>query len=220
MRYFFIFIICFWANISFAQYNSFKVLDNGDTINRVDKNGLKQGKWKLHVNALRLEPAYDEEGVFVDDKKEGIWRKYDMYGLLLAKESYKWGNKNGLQQYLYQGQLEHDENWRAIDPKQQYDTIIVHDVVDENISYQKIIKVESYSVEQGTWHYYDPETGATIKTEEYDILGNIVEPKKKLTAAVADTAKPKTPKPQAVLQFEKSKKGKKQIKVRDGATGY
>ncbi len=213
-------LLLFVLNANAQQYKSFQLLENGDTLNRLDNNNMKQGKWKIHINALRLEPAYDEEGTFINDKKEGVWRKYDMYGLMLAKEFYKWGNKYGLQQYLYQGQLEREENWITFDPKKKFDTIEVPDLYNEYRVEKKIVKVDNYSLQHGTWTYYDPETGRVIKTVEYS-LGQLVPAKKELvaTAPVDTVPKPKV-KPKAVLEFEKNNKGKKKISVRDGGTGY
>ena len=41
-------------SISMAQYKNYIVLENGDTLNRIDLNDKKQGRWKIHVNALRI----------------------------------------------------------------------------------------------------------------------------------------------------------------------
>jgi len=206
-------------NVTAQGYKSFQLLDNGDTLNRLDDKNMKQGKWKLHINALRLEPACDEEGMFVNNRKEGVWRKYDMYGLLIAKENYKWGNKNGLQQYLYQGQLEHEESWRASNPENQFDTIEVQDVYDQFKVERKIIKVDGYSLEHGIWKYYDPETGRIIKTVNYVLGKEFVPQNTALTTTTVDSIpKPKL-KPKLVEQFEKNTKGKKKI-IRDGSTGH
>jgi len=152
--------------------------------------------------------------------KEGVWRIYDSYGLLLAQENYKWGNKNGLQQYLSEGRLEHEENWRSVDPDRKFDTIDVPDVYDQYKVERKIIKVESYALPFGKWKYYDPETGRLVKTENYDALGNLYTPQDpNATAPVTDSVPKKIAKPKAVEEFERSKKGKKAIKVRDGMTG-
>lgn len=208
--------LCFTIN---AQYKSFQLLENGDTLNRIDDNNLKQGRWKIHINELRGEPGYDEEGNFLNNMKTGVWRIYDLYGLLKGKELYKWGNKNGLQQYLINGQVEREENWRAVDPDKKFDTIDVQDVYDHNKYEKKIIKINSYALPFGTWRYFDPESGRVIKTEDYNALGQIYTPIKNIEAPVADTLIKKLPKPKAVLDFEKSNKGKKSIKVRDGKTG-
>ena len=219
MRGILIILVCFISIQSNGQYKSFLLTDNGDTLNRLDNNNLKQGRWKIHVNALRAQPAYDEEGAFKNNLKEGVWRKYDMYGLMFAQENYKWGNLNGLQQYLDQGRLEHEENWRSVDPDRKFDTIDVPDVYDQYKIERKIIKVESYAVPFGEWKFYDPETGRILRTEHYDALGNLYIPKKEGVPATTDSIPKKIAKPKAVEEFEKSKKGKKAIKVRDGMTG-
>ncbi len=220
MKAFIVVIACLFSLNSFCQYKSFKLTDSGDTLNRLDNNNQKQGRWKIHINALRTEPAYDEEGAFKNNLKEGIWRKYDMAGLMFAQENFKWNNLNGLQQYLVQGQLEHDEMWRSVDPDRKFDTIEVMDPIDQTKIEKKIIKVESYALPCGKWQYYDPETGRVIKTEYYDALGKQYTPKKEGEAAPAtDSIPKKIAKPKAVEEFEKSKKGKKSIRVRDGMTG-
>ncbi len=213
---FFYFVIV--SFITMAQYKSYKILESGDTLNRVDLNNKKVGRWKIHVNALRIEPAFDEEGLFVNNLKEGIWRKYDEYGLLLAKENYKWGMKNGLQQYLSDGRLVREESWRAVDPIKKFDTIDVQDVYDDNKYIQRIFKVESYAQPHGYWKYFDPETGRTLKTENF-VLGELFQPQVQQIVPVIDTAVKKTVKPAAVLEYEKSKKNKKTYQVRHGATG-
>ena len=205
-------------SISMAQYKNYIVLENGDTLNRIDLNDKKHGRWKIHVNALRIEPAYDEEGIFVNNLKEGIWRKYDSYGLLLAKENYKWGMKSGYQHYLSDGRLIREECWRAVDPIKKFDTIDVQDVYDDNLYIRRIFKVEAYSQPHGTWKYFDPESGRTLKKENF-VLGVVVEPQVQTIVVKADTAVKKIPKPPAVLEYEKSNKNKKSIKVRHGATG-
>ena len=218
MRKIFLIILLFVSTSLFAQYKNYILTENGDTLNRVDNNDKKIGRWKIHVNALRIEPAYDEEGFFKNGLKEGIWRKYDMYGLLTAKEHYKWGMQNGLQQYLSEGRLEREESWMAIDPAKKYDTIEVQDVYDDNKYIQRIFKVEAYSIPHGRWNYLDAETGRIIKSENY-ILGEIIQPVKKEIQVVSDTATKKVAKPPAVLDYEKSNKSKKSIKVRHGKTG-
>ncbi len=211
--------MCLLGMQTTAQTKSFLLTDNGDTLNKIDNNNQKQGRWKIRVNALRGEPAYDEEGIFKNNLKEGVWRKYDAYGLLTAKEDYKWNNKNGLQVYLSQGQLEHEENWRAIDPEKKFDTIDVPDVYDILKTEKKIIKLESYAVPYGTWRYYDSETGRQTRTENYDAFGKLFVPKPVLNNVVTDTIPKKIIKPKEILDFEKSRKGKKSTKMRDGMTG-
>lgn len=81
-----------------------------------------------------------------------------MFGVPMAQENYKWGQKNGLQQYLDQGRLQRDETWRAIDPNKKFDTIDVNDVYDQYKVERRVIKVESYSLPVGVWHYHNVST--------------------------------------------------------------
>ena len=86
MRYIFSFVLllCLGAN---AQWKSFIIGVKGDTLNRVDAKGLKQGPWSIHVDELRGNPGYEEEGFFVNDQKEGRWVRYSLQGDKLAIEN-------------------------------------------------------------------------------------------------------------------------------------
>ena len=216
--------VCLMLSLSsYSQYKSFIIGVKGDTLNRVDNDGLKQGKWVMHAPPLRGEPGYDEEGIYKNGKKEGTWRKYSEMGDLLAIENYMWGFKNGTCSYYNLYGLEHEESWKAIDPKNPYDTIDVPDLHSDTV-YQRIVKVEASTVRHGTWRYYNPQTGMITKTEDY-ILDQLVDPRKKFSLAVDSTSMAKVDttsskqKPKEVLEYEKKNSNKKKIKVRDGATG-
>lgn len=218
--------VCLMFSISAnAQLKSFIIGVKGDTLNRVDKDGLKQGRWVSHVDALRGEPGYEEEGVYKDDKKDGVWRRYSLEGDLVAIENYKWGYKNGQCEYFNLFGRVREESWKAIDPKNPYDTINVPDLNSDAV-YKRVIKVDAFTVKHGTWNYYDPQTGALVKSEEY-ILDQLQDPSKKKTALgktdstglKKDSAALSKMKPKEVLEYEKKNSGKKKIKVRDGATG-
>ena len=198
-----------------AQYKTYKLSPRGDTLNAIDNNGLKQGKWVIHVDPLRGEPGYEEEGVFVNDKREGLWRKYDLQSDLVAVENYKYGGKDGVSQYYTRyGELLKEESWRAYNPDAPYDTIAVYGTGSNEIISYKIVKAEQYSVKDGNWTYYDPATGRIVKTEKYDRNRLIQEPKKEV---VTDEPK-KIVKPAEVLEYEKKNSGKKKVKVMDGET--
>jgi len=221
--------ICLIISVpSSAQWKSFIMGVKGDTLNRVDQNNLKQGRWVTRVESLRGEPGYEEEGAYNDGKKEGTWRTYNLMGDLLAKENYKWGYKNGLCSYYNLYGLLREESWKAIDPKNPYDTIEVPDLNTDAV-YKRVVKVDAFTVKHGTWNYYEPQTRALVKTEEY-VLDQLVDPKKKnlalngkntsdSTALKKDTALTSKVKPKEVLDYEKKNSNKKKIKVRDGATG-
>lgn len=203
---------------SFAQYKDYKLNAKADTINATDRNGLKQGKWVVHVDELRGEPGYEEEGIFKDSKKEGYWRKYTLQGDLLAVENYKKGGKHGLQQYYtFLGELIREENWRGYDPDAPYDTIAVYGTESNQVIEFRIVKAEQYSVRQGEWRYYDPGTGMIERTEQWE-RNNLVKPKRSNEAAVTSAEKKKIEKTPEMLEWERKNKGKKNA-IRDGKTG-
>ena len=203
-----------------AQYKNFKLTEKGDTVNGVDKKNLKQGKWVIRVEEVRGEPGYEEEGIFKNDKKEGIWRLYNLTGDIIGVENYKLGGKDGLQQYYtYLGDLYREENWRGYNPEAPYDTIAVYGTGSNEIIDYKIVKAEQYSVKHGEWRYFDPATGRIVKSEKYD--RGLLEKPAGQTTPVVSAAADKTKKPDKtpqMLQWEKKNKGKKKV-LRDGKTG-
>ena len=201
---------------TYAQYKTFEVSPRGDTLNAIDQNNKKQGKWVIHVDPLRGERGYEEEGIFNDDKKEGSWRKYTTTGDFIAVENYLHGDKDGLSQYLTPfGQLLREENWRAYNPDRPYDTIPIYGTGNNEILSFKVVKAVPYSIKHGTWKYYDPTTGRIIKTEEYEYNRLINAPK---SETVIEEPLKKI-KPVEVLEYEKKNSGKKKVKLRDGRTG-
>ncbi len=209
------------ANNCYSQCKTYRLTSNRDTINCIDFNNYKQGKWIVRVEELRGEPGFEEEGVFKNNLKEGKWRKYSLMGDILAVENFRWNNKDGIQQYFYQNEIEHQESWRAVDPSKKYDTIDVADPDNPDKIEKKIIKVEAYSQKHGVWKYYQY---GSVKTETYvfDSLFNPTSPINKTIAATAKDStqqKPAVAKPKQVEEFDKKNSKKKNIKVRDGRTG-
>ncbi|MBB1283937.1 hypothetical protein HRH25_06095 [Flavisolibacter sp. BT320] len=232
MRYIFSFILLLSLGAN-AQWKTFTIGVKGDTLNRVDMQSRKQGPWVVQVPELRGERGYEEEGFFVNDKKEGRWVRYSSQGDKLAVENYRWGQKDGRCEYYNNVEdLVRVESWRAINPNSPYDTIPVTDPNNPNkvIRYE-IVKVESPSVKHGFWRFYDPGTGRVEKTEQwlFDKLKKDDDEEEIDVATVAADGtqtvakkeaepKPKV-KPKEVLEYEKKNSGKKKIKVRDGRTG-
>src|ERR1700749_163423 len=108
----------------FAQYKTYKLSEEGDTLNAIDKQDRKQGKWVIHVDPVRGEEGYEEEGIYKDGKKEGIWRMYSLGGDIIGVETYKFGGKDGIQQYYtYLGDLVREESWRGYNPDAPYDAM-------------------------------------------------------------------------------------------------
>jgi hypothetical protein len=198
-----------------AQYKSYIISVKGDTLDVVDKNGLKQGRWVVHVDPLRGEPGYEAEGVFINGKKDGLWRKYDLTGDLIAIENYKYGGKSGVCQYFSQvGELLREENWRAYNPDEPYDTIPIYGPGNNNVIGFKVVKAVPYSVKDGDWTYYDQHTGRIERIEKYD-RGHLMQSPKAQTAR--DTLKI-NPIPPEVVEYQKKNSGRRHVKVRTGAT--
>lgn len=229
------YILSFLLLLSFgvqAQWKNYVIGVKGDTLNRVDLQGRKQGPWVVQMPEVRGERGYDEEGFFKDDKKEGRWVRYSQQGDKLAVENYRWGQKDGRCEYYNNVEdLVRIESWRAIDPKNPYDTIPVTDPNNPHkIIRFEVIKVESPSVKHGFWKYYDPNTGRVEKSEQW-VLDKLKKDEEEEeidvavagagTAATAKKPAEKKPlaKPKEVLEFDKKNAGKKKIKVRDGGTG-
>lgn len=207
-----------------SQCKSYRLTNNGDTINCINENDLKQGKWSVKVEGVRGEPGYEEEGFYKDGKKEGVWRVYTSMGDLFAVERYRWGNKDGKNQYYSISGPVREESWKAVNPANPYDTVDVVDPVDPYKVERRVVKIEGTAVKHGIWKYFDNSSGAIIKTENY-FLDKLEDPTKMKTVANGDvsssdstTAKaPAKTKPKEVLDFEK-KVGKKKVKVIDGTT--
>lgn len=217
----------------YGQWKDYIISVKGDTLNRVDMKGRKQGPWVVHVDGIRGEPGYDEQGYFLDDKKEGLWVRFSLMGDKIAEENYRWGALDGKSRYYTRnGGLEREESWRAVDPQKTMDTVDVFDVYDQSkVIDRVIVKVEGQTNKHGTWTYYDPMWGTIKKTENYFLnklqTGN--EGKDgEIQLLDVSTGKPKSDttgkkvvtKPQAVLDYEKKNSGKKKVRTRDGQTGF
>jgi hypothetical protein len=198
---------------AYSQWKDYVISPKGDTLNRVDKQGEKQGRWVNHFDEVRGEPGFEEEGVYKDNRKEGTWRLYTLGGDLSGVEFYKWGLKSGVCQYFgMNGSLLREESWRALNPDKLYDTLQIEDIDHLDQYKTVIVKNEGAAIKDGVWKFYDPSTGMISKQETYT-LGKLEKSGTQQTAAAA----PKTvAKPKEVLDFEK-KIGKKKVKVQDGS---
>jgi hypothetical protein len=222
-KIFFLSLLFFIANgkTVFAQYKSFKISVHGDTINRVDKKGLKQGKWVQRTEPLRGEEGFEDEGVYKDDMKEGIWRHYTLMGDPIGFETYLHGGKDGPQQYYSPfGDLLREESWRGFNPDAPFDTIAIYGTGSGEIIDYKIVKAQQYSVKHGVWKYYEPITGKLIKSEEWARNNLVIPNAPKPTAEGGkklDGVKKVVAKTPEMIQFDKKNKGKKKV-IRNGET--
>jgi len=230
------FVFCLFLLVSlagFGQWKDFTISVKGDTINRVDLKGLKQGPWAINVPDLRGERGYDEEGYFENDLKEGTWKRFSLQGIKIAEENYHWGKLNGrCRYYTYNGGLLREESWRAMDPSRKYDTVAIYDIKDPSKLVDMIaVKNEGVSMRHGTWNYYDPAEGVIVQTEKYRLNklvtddGDVIDDELKpigigdKKAASDSSVKKALSNFAPIKEYEKKNSGKKKIKARDGSTG-
>ena len=83
----------FISFIAFGQ--TYKIIE-GDTINRVDKNNLKQGKWKHFENSI-----LESEGKYYDNSKEFAWISYFNNGKKKSIIEYSDNKPNGFCIFYY-----------------------------------------------------------------------------------------------------------------------
>ncbi len=85
--------------------------------NFIDEAGLRQGYWVI-TGAMVNEPAFDstdivEEGKYVDDLKNGVWKKYYPSGILRSEISFEQNKPIGSYTLYYEnGIVEEQGNWQ------------------------------------------------------------------------------------------------------------
>lgn len=233
MRYILILFLLI-SSKGFSQCRTYKIGVKGDTLNCVDMNGTKQGRWVNELPPLRGEKGYEEQGVYINGKKEGQWQQFTLDGDLLAIENYRWGNKNGRCMYYNPfGQPVREESWKAVNPDNPYDTLDIFSLNDPTkVERQEVVRLDGHTLRHGTWKYFDQDLGTVVKTEQYrldklivagvaeDELAPIDISTGSNQKAVSDSvAKKSIAKPKAVLDYEKKNAGKKKVRTRTGETG-
>jgi len=75
------------------------IIYNGDTINRIDTLGKKQGYWikfgKDKPNTRFKEDQKMEEGIYINNRKTGLWKEYYCNGNLKNQLNFVDGRPNG-----------------------------------------------------------------------------------------------------------------------------
>ncbi len=145
---------------------SYEVLENGDTINRLDSRDMQQGKWLVEHPAHYEEPGTMEVGHFENGIRNGTWKTYTMQGLLESEENYKKGLKDGEARYYVESSLYCIGNYMALNAKQMYDTVMVEDAETGEFRSVKI-KTDVGSIRHGMWTFYDPRTRQIKRVVEY-----------------------------------------------------
>ncbi|GBL36221.1 hypothetical protein EMGBS15_18160 [Filimonas sp.] len=145
---------------------SYEVLENGDTINKVDSHDMQQGKWLIEHPAHYEETGTMEVGNFENGIRSGTWKTYTMQGLLESEENFKKGLKDGEARYYVEGGLYCIGNYLALNAKQLYDTVMVEDAVTNEFRPIKI-KTDVGSIRHGMWTFYEPRTKQIKRVVEY-----------------------------------------------------
>ncbi|TND08674.1 MAG: MORN variant repeat-containing protein [Bacteroidetes bacterium] len=107
-----LFIVC---KVGLAQ--SYEIYNN-DTINFVDVNGLRQGKWIIW-GKMKKDPAFKddqkvEEGNYKDSKKIGKWLEYHPNGNKKSDITYENNRPNGYAiMYYANGQKSEEGVWKG-----------------------------------------------------------------------------------------------------------
>jgi len=100
----------------YCQVASFELLGK-DTINKVDAEGRRQGKW-IVSNKIKNLPDYKEdqkveEGIYSDNKKTGIWKEYYPSGGLKNKITFENNRPNGYAiMYHENGKISEEGLWK------------------------------------------------------------------------------------------------------------
>lgn len=147
---------------------SFEVLENGDTINKLDQNKVKHGKWLHYTEGKYSDPSMYEYGNYDSDKRTGKWMVYDKEGRTTAEENYKNGLKNGEARYYEQGSLYCVGNYLALKSIYEYDTVMVENPIT-NALRPVVIKASVGSVRHGLWTFYDVYTHKVDRVVEYQV---------------------------------------------------
>jgi len=83
-------------NSRWVQWNKEQPIVDGKPINQYDMEGNKQGYWEIIDKDGKL-----LKGSYKDNKKDGIWKFYNVNGGLNYKGPYKDGLKDGIWEYYF-----------------------------------------------------------------------------------------------------------------------
>ncbi|MGI9192661.1 MAG: hypothetical protein ACR2IL_11125 [Chitinophagaceae bacterium] len=148
-----------------VQWKSYKVLQNGDTINKLDAKNQKQGMWLMesYDDLDQFEYTYAQ---FVNNKQEGKCLKTNRDGVPVAEENFKNGLKDGEARYYDAGQLLCVGHYLALRARYEYDTIWVENPETNQLRPVRV-KSNRGSVRHGFWTYYHPGTKQLARVLEY-----------------------------------------------------
>jgi antitoxin component YwqK of YwqJK toxin-antitoxin module len=102
---------------SFISYSQEYEMNGRDTINMTDANGKKQGKWVISGSnkpTKGYKPGQKiEEGIYLDNKRIGIWKQYYNNGNLKSSITYLNGHPEGpTTMYHDNGTIKEEGTWK------------------------------------------------------------------------------------------------------------
>lgn len=110
-----ILFLLFCCITSFTYSQNFELV-NGDTINLIDVNKKRQGKWMVKASSRHVgytAGTLVEEGNFQNSRKVGLWKKYYPSGKLKSEITYKGSRPYGPYTLYYEnGNVEEQGNWQ------------------------------------------------------------------------------------------------------------
>jgi hypothetical protein len=161
-------ISLFFSCTAIAQFASGTKLPTQDSSDRFDHKGKKHGLWGQPVACPDGGGGCHEYGYYDHGRKTNLWYKLNGEGELLAKENYRNNALDGEVKYYDAGHLTCIGHYRGLNPDNLYDTIAVADP-ETGIEKLRPILNDKGSQRNGTWKYYDEETGRLVKEEDYQI---------------------------------------------------
>jgi len=142
--------------------------ERDEKVNLYDEQGKKHGTWVTSTGPQKGEPAFSEFGRFEHGKKLGPWYKITREGELIAIEHFKNDLLDGEVKYYDRGKLYCSGHYHGLNPVQEFDTIVVIHPETYLESY-RVVASDKGTVKHGTWKYFDPATGHTLREEEYQV---------------------------------------------------
>lgn len=108
-------VFFFIFSLHFAFGQKFEIF-KGDTINKEDASGMKNGHWMIFNKTKKLPDYTDdqlvEEGDYVNNKKDGIWIQYYNSGKKKNEITYSGGKPTGYAKFYYKSGIVSEEgNW-------------------------------------------------------------------------------------------------------------
>lgn len=169
IKAFFLLILALGSQAGFAQKEkeSEKMLE-AEKINQLSNSGKRQGPWLLTIKSRMGEPARKEFGNYEEGQKSGLWYRIDNNGDLLAIENFKNNVLDGEVKYYDQGRLFCVGHYRGLNPRQDFDTIVVVNPESMEEKYH-VLSTEKGSLRHGSWKYFNVKNGNLIREEIYQI---------------------------------------------------